>query len=206
MNGHRPVRGAASADGPTPGSPADDQPDAVPVDVAREICLQQLAASPKSRAQLETVLRRRGVEPQVAAEVLDRLEDVRLVDDAAFAGSYVQSRRASSMSRRALGHELRAKGVAGSVVAEALDTLDPDAEEGTARALVARRLPSTRALALDVRVRRLVGMLARKGYPGGLALRVVREAIAAEGELDALERALLDDLDVDLSDAARLGE
>ena len=202
----RHVHGTTSADGPTPGSSADAVPDAVPVDVAREICLQQLAASPKSRGQLETVLRRRGVDPAVAAEVLDRLEDVRLVDDSAFAQSYVRSRRAATMSRRALGHELRGKGVADAVVTEALGGLDPDAEVETARALVARRLPSTRAQPVDVRVRRLVAMLARKGYPGGLALRVVRDAIAAERELDDLERALLDDLDVDLGDAARLGE
>jgi regulatory protein len=195
-----------SADGPTQGSSADDVPDAVPVDVAREICLHQLASSPKSRAQLETVLKRRGVTPDVAAEVLDRLEDVRLVDDSAYAESYVTTRRASTMSRRALGHELRSKGVAGSVVEEALDTLDPDAEIETARALVARKLPSTRSLPIDSRVRRLVGVLARKGYSGGLALRVVREALATEAELDLLERAMLDHLDVDLSDAARLGD
>ena len=195
-----------SADGPTPGSSADDVPEAVSVDDAREICLKQLASSPKSRAQLETVLKRRGTDPAVAAEVLDRLEDVRLVDDTAYAESYVTSRRAGTLSRRALGHELRSKGVAGSVVEEALDTLDPEAEIETARALVARKLPSTRNLPMDARVRRLVGVLARKGYSGGLALRVVREALATEAELDLLERAMLDDLDIDLSDASRLGD
>jgi len=195
-----------SAGGPHAGSSADDVPTVVTYDDARELCLKQLASSPKSRAQLETVLKRRGTDPEVAAAVLDRLEDVRLVDDTAYAESYVTTRRASTMSRRALGHELRSKGVAGSVVEEALDTLDPEAEIGTARALVARKLPSTRSLPLDARVRRLVGVLARKGYSGGLALRVVREALATEAELDALERAMLDDLDVDLSDAARLGE
>ena len=195
-----------SADGPTPRSSADDVADAEAYDVARELCLQQLASSPKSRAQLETVLKRRGTDPAVAADVLDRLEDVRLVADSAYAESYVSSRRAATMSRRALGHELRSKGVAGSVVEEALDTLDPEAEVQTARALVARKLPSTRSLPMDARVRRLVGVLARKGYAGGLALRVVREALATEAELDLLERAMLDDLDIDLSDAARLGE
>jgi regulatory protein len=195
-----------SADSPTPGSSADDVPEAVSVEVAREICLKQLASSPKSRAQLETVLKRRGTDPAVTAEVLDRLEDVRLVDDSAYAESYVTSRRAGTLSRRALGHELRSKGVAGSVVEEALDTLDPEAEIETARTLVARKLPSTRNLPMDARVRRLVGVLARKGYSGGLALRVVREALAAEAELDLLERAMLDDLDIDLSDAARLGD
>jgi regulatory protein len=197
----------SSAGGPAPGSAADEGAAApLTYDDAREICLGQLASSPKSRAQLETVLKRRGVDPALAAEVLDRLEDVRLVDDTAFAESYVGSRRASSMSRRALGHELRSKGVAGDVVQEALDTLDPDAEIENARALVARKIGSTRSLPVEARVRRLVGMLARKGYPGGLALRVVREALATESELDQLERAMLDTLDIDLSDAARLGE
>jgi regulatory protein len=181
---------SSSADGPTSGSSADDVPEADALEIAREICLSQLASSPKSRAQLETVLKRRGTSPDIAAAVLDRLEDVRLVDDSAFAESFVQTRRAGTMSRRALGHELRSKGVSGEVVTEALDTLDPEAEIATARALVARKLGSTRTLSVDVRVRRLVAMLARKGYSGGLALRVVREAIASETELDDRERAL----------------
>jgi regulatory protein len=195
-----------SADGPTPGSSADEVPDADAAEIAREICLQQLTAGPRSRGQLTTVLKRRGVDPLVAEEVLDRLEDVRLVDDSAFAESYVSSRRAGTLSRRALGHELRSKGVAGEIVTEALDSLDPEAEVATATALVARKLSSTRPLALEARVRRLVSMLARKGYPGGMSLRIVREALAAEAELDSLERALLDSLDVNLSDAARVGE
>jgi regulatory protein len=173
-----------------PGSSADDVPEAEALEIAREVCLSQLASSPKSRAQLETVLKRRGTSPEVAAAVLDRLEDVRLVDDSAFAETFVQTRRAGTMSRRALGYELRSKGVSGEVVTEALDTLDPEAEIATARALVARKMSSTRTLAVEVRVRRLVAMLARKGYSGSLAQRVVREAIASETELDQLERAL----------------
>ena len=196
-----------SADGPTPGSSADDVPDADPYEVARAICLQQLTASPKTRGQLATVLRRRGVDDKVATAVLARLADVALVDDAAYSQNYVRTRHASSgKTGRALGQELRAKGVADDVVSEALAGLDPESELATARALVAKKLPSTRRLDVEARTRRLVGMLARKGYAGGLALRVVREALAAERELDVLERAFLSGLDVDLSDAARLGD
>ena len=196
-----------SAGGPTPGSSADDVPDADPFDVARAICLQQLTASPKTRGQLATVLRRRGIDDDVAAAVLGRLADVALVDDAAFSENYVRTRHASSgRTGRALGQELRAKGVADDVVNEALAGLDPEGELVTARALVAKRLASTRRLAVDVRMRRLVGMLARKGYPGGVAMRVVREALASERELDGLESVFLDSVDVDLSNAARLGE
>jgi len=188
-----------SADGPTPGSSADELPDADPYDVARTICLQQLTASPKTRGQLATVLRRRGIADDVAAAVLDRLTEVSLVDDAAFSENFVQSRHASSgKARRALGYELRGKGVQEAVIADALDTLDPQAELATARALVAKRMSSTRRLDGEVRVRRLVGMLARKGYPGGLAMQVVREALAAERDLDALERAFVGDAGLDV--------
>lgn len=197
----------ASADGPTPGSSADDVPDADPVDVARSVCLSQLAMGPRTRGQLATVLRRRGIEDDVASQVLDRFEEVALVDDAAFSENYVQRRHASSgLARRALGHELRGKGVSEAVVSEALETLDPDDELATARALVAKKLPSTKRLDVESRTRRLVGMLARKGYSGGMAMRVVREAIAGEKELDDLERAFLEGLDGELSDAARVGE
>ena len=198
---------AKSADGPTPGSSADDVPDADPYDVARTVCLQQLASSPKTRGQLATVLRRRGVDDAVASSVLDRLTEVQLVDDSAIAEHYVRTRHASSgKAGRALGQELRARGVDDATVSEALGTIDPEQELATAHALVAKKIRSTRGLELEVRTRRLVGMLARKGYSGGLALRVVREALAAERELDSLEAAFLDGLDVDLSDAARLGE
>jgi regulatory protein len=196
-----------SADGPTPGSSADDVPEADPHDVARTICLQQLTASPKTRGQLATVLRRRGIADDVASTVLDRLVEVQLVDDSAFAENYVRTRHASSgKAGRALAAELRQRGVDDATVSEALESIDPDAELATARALVAKKLPATRRLDVETRTRRMVGMLARKGYSGGTAMRVVREALEAERELDLLESSFLESLDVDLSDAARLGD
>jgi len=126
----------ASADGPTPGSSADDVPEADPYDVARTICLQQLTSSPKTRGQLATVLRRRGIDDDVAAAVLDRLNEVSLVDDASFSENYVRTRHASSgKAGRALAYELRGKGVEEAVIAEALDALSADDEAATARSL-----------------------------------------------------------------------
>lgn len=68
------------------------------------------------------------------------------------------------------------------MIDEAVGQLDPDQEEATARELVARKIRSTRGLDRDKRLRRLAGMLARKGYGEGLALRVVRQALEEEGE------------------------
>ena len=176
-------------DGPTPGSLADSSPDADPESVAKRLVLRRLTAAPRSRAQLEADLADRDVPDEVAERVLDRLTEVGLVDDAAFAEMWVRTRHAGrGLSRAALGRELRDKGIDDETVRDALEDIDPAAEVAAAAALVAKRLSATRGLALEVRLRRLTGMLARKGYPGGMAMRVVRDALTAEGtaaEVDA---------------------
>jgi regulatory protein len=175
-------RGARGPDGPTPGSAADDGPEPDPSSVARQILLRRLTAAPRTRAELAADLAARDVPADVAEQALDRFTDVGLIDDAAFAEAWVRSRRSMrGLSSRALQRELRGKGVDDETVSAAVEAIDPESEAATARALVARRLPSTRGLDRAARTRRLVGMLARKGYDGGLALRVVRDALAADG-------------------------
>jgi regulatory protein len=157
--------------------------------VARGIVLRKLTAAPRSRAQLEDDLSARAVPDDVIARVLDRFTEVGLVDDAAFAESWVRSRHAGrGLSRRALGHELRQKGVDDETAAAALEDIGAEDEASAAESLVRRRLPATRGLPVETRLRRLVGMLARKGYPGGLAMQVVRTALADEAaDSDALD-------------------
>jgi regulatory protein len=168
-------------DGPTPDSPADLAEDADPESVARAICLRQLTLGPRTRSQLADVLARRGVPAEAAGRVLDRFMEVGLIDDASFARQWVESRHhGRGLARPALAQEMRRKGVADEDVADALSAVDDEAEAAMAAALVARKLPTTRRLAPDARVRRLVGMLIRKGYSPGLALAVVRAALADE--------------------------
>ncbi|MER5817859.1 recombination regulator RecX [Streptomyces californicus] len=160
-----------------PGEPRD------PVEQARGICLRLLTGTPRTRKQLADALRKREIPDEAAEEVLSRFEDVGLIDDAAFAGAWVESRHhGRGLARRALVRELRTKGVDSAVIDEAVGQLDADQEEETARELVARKLRSTRGLDRDKRLRRLAGMLARKGYGEGMALRVVRQALEEEGE------------------------
>lgn len=174
--------GRGGPDGPTPGSLAASGPEPDPESVARAIVLRRLTAAPRSRTQLAGDLASRDVPEEVAERLLDRFAEVGLVDDAAFAESWVRSRHAGrGLSRRALRHELRSKGVDDATAERAVEAIDGDAEVAAARRLVARRLPATRGLAAEVRMRRLVGQLVRKGYAGGLAVRVVREALDAEG-------------------------
>ena len=156
---------------------------------ARQVCLTLLTFAPRTRAQLAAALRKRGIPDGVAEEVLARFEDVGLIDDAAFARSWVESRHYSrGLAGRALSAELKQRGVDADEIRAAIDDqLSPDAEAAAARRLVERRIPGTRGLPADQRTRRLAGMLARKGYSPGLAYRVIREALEAEGESAALE-------------------
>ncbi len=119
---------------------------------------------------------------EIADRLLDRFEEVGLVDDEAFARAWVQSRQSGKgLARRALAHELRRKGVANETAAIALDEVDPDDEVESARTLVRRKLRTVAPLGRDVAVRRLTGMLARKGYPAAVCFRVVREELETYG-------------------------
>jgi len=162
-----------------------------PTGYARQVCLDLLQARPRTRQELTRALAKKGVPEDAAVTVLERFTDVGLIDDALFASLWVTSRhRGKGLAGRALSQELRRKGVDDELVREAVGELEPEQEEQTARDLVRRKLPATRGLAADARVRRLAGMLARKGYAGGLAFRVVKEELEAEG-------AELPDLDTD---------
>jgi regulatory protein len=190
--GRRRQRGAADRPPEPPRSESE---------TAREICLRQLAVRPRTRAELARALTRKEISAEVIAEVLDRYDDVGIIDDAAFARMWVSTRhQGRGLARRALASELRRHGVAAEVASEALETVDDDAEAATARALVDRRLRAARGTPEQV-FRRLVGMLARKGYPAGVAIRAVKDALAARdaeaaefaGQLDA--DALADEAD-----------
>ena len=165
---------------------------------ARQICLRLLTLTPRTRAQLSDALRKRGIPDTVAAGVLDRYTDVGLIDDAAFARAWVESRH---YSRGLAGRAEFFDGIADLAGINAallqLGGQRPAAEVSTARKLVAQRLAGTRGEPAQARTRRLAGMLARKGYPPALAFRVIREALEAEGADAALEEEpYFDDPDI----------
>ena len=156
-------------------------PEADPDSVARKILLDQLTGRARSRADLEKKLAQRNVPADVAGRLLDRFEEVGLVDDAAFAREWVAQRQEGrGLARRALAQELRRKGIDDEVAREALGAVDESDEVESARVLVRRKLRSVRGLETDKAVRRLVGMLARKGHSSGVAYRVVREELRAD--------------------------
>ncbi|MET3809804.1 regulatory protein [Arthrobacter sp. UYEF3] len=183
----------AGLDHPGPGGAAPPAPeqdiDADPAALARAVVLRQLTNSPKSRLQLARKLAERNIPEDVAGAVLDRFEEVRLIDDAEFAQMWVRSRsQTRKLAKGALRRELAEKGIDEETAAGALEQVSDEDEEALARELVVRKLRNARGLEdraeRDKSVRRLVAMLARKGYQPSQAFRIVGEAVAA-----ALEEA-----------------
>ena len=149
---------------------------------AQDLCVRLLSVRARSRTELRQAMARKEFEEEVAELVLGRLDRAGLIDDEAFAHEWVASRHNhKGLSRRALVNELRRKGVDDSVAKQAAAAVDEDSELERARELVRRKLPSVARVDDATKLRRLVGVLARKGYPEGMALRVVREELSRDG-------------------------
>lgn len=146
---------------------------------AREIVLQQLSLRARTRSELAQVLQRKGIDPEVTDRLLDRFEEVGLVDDADFATGWVASRQQRrNLSRRALTQELRRKGVDTDTIAEAVEEVSTEDEYAAALDLAQRKLRSMSNLELPVIRRRLAGALARKGFGADTTRSAVAEALA----------------------------
>lgn len=151
---------------------------------ARALCLRLLTGRSRTRAELLAQLTKRGYPDDVSTQVLDRLADVGLVNDTDFAQQWVQSRHArAGKSRRAMAAELHTKGVDKDVITAALGAIDGEAERSRAEELVRVKLRRDALSGDDARItRRLVGMLARRGYSQNLACEVVLAELGAERE------------------------
>jgi len=159
-----------------------------PDSVARLICLRLLEQRPRTRSELTAALSRRGVPDGAAERVLDRFAEVGLVDDLAFAATFVSGQHVRrKLSGRAIGLQLRKRGVSEETVAQAVAEIDPASEESAARELVASKLARYRDSDPQIARRRLTAMLGRRGYSTSLSLMVVREALGEQSdELDSI--------------------
>ncbi|MGA8848022.1 MAG: regulatory protein RecX [Nocardioides sp.] len=172
-----PVRPTAAD--PVPPDPVAAGPEADPEAVARKILLDALTGQARSRKELSDKLAKKLVPSEIAERLLDRFEEVGLVDDAAFARLWVSHRQpGKGLARRALAQELRRKGVDDEVAREVLDEVDPADEEQAARRLVRKKLRTLTRVDDLVATRRLVSLLARKGYSSGMAYSIVRDELA----------------------------
>lgn len=156
---------------------------------AKSVCLRLLAVRPRTRAGLATALARKGFDDETSGEVLDRLERAKLIDDAEYAEMMVRAKHThQGLGRKGVKSQLIRQGVDADTAEHAVSAIDPVEEEHRARELVRKRMRGMSRLDDRAVIRRLVAALARKGYPEGLAYRVVREELASAGrDTDPLE-------------------
>lgn len=154
---------------------AEPEP-AVDLDRIREICLRALERRRRSRRELEILLQRKRISPETAAPVLDRLTEVGLVDDLAFARQFVTERqRSRPRGERALAVELRGRGIAADIIEEVLaETLEEESPVEAARRAVAGKLRSLSGKPPEETARKAQQFLLRRGF----GYETVREALS----------------------------
>jgi regulatory protein len=177
-------RGRVAEEPPPPEDGVTDPP-GDPEAAARIICLRLLDRRARTRAELAEALRKRGIPNDAAEAVLDRYAEVGLIDDEALANRMALAQHEErGLAGRAVAVRLRRRGVSDELVRNAVDQIDRDSEREAARALAVRRHRTLAGLDPQVQARRLVGLLARKGYSSGLAYEVVREVIKLAEDVD----------------------
>lgn len=133
-------------------------------------------ARAKSKGELLAHLKKRGVEDDIAAATIFRLQEAGLVNDAQFAKAWSQSRHNSKkLSKRIIAGELRIRGVDQNSIDEALDEIDSEDEYRMAFSLAMKKYSTMSKLEADVQIRRVQSLLQRKGFSFDLIGRVIRE-------------------------------
>lgn len=158
---------------------------------AKTIVYNQLAYSAKTRGQLRKKLQAEGFEAELIEPLLDKFEAAKLIDDAEYAQTFVaQKSRTKKLSRAALRRELAERGVRGEEAENALAQRTDEQEREDAAGLVRKKLRPGMDLSdraeKDKVTRRLLGMLARRGYSSSVSMSVIREELAAYGAEDEL--------------------
>ena len=165
--------------------------EADPYTRAKTIVYNQLAYSAKTRGQLRKKLQSEGFEAEPIEPLLDKFEAAKLIDDAEYAETFVrQKSRTKKLSRAALRRELAERGVRGEEAENALAQRTDEQEREDAAELVRKKLRPGMDLSdraeKDRVTRRLLGMLARRGYSSSVSMSVIREELAAYGAEDDL--------------------
>ena len=165
--------------------------EADPYTRAKTIVYNQLAYSAKTRGQLRKKLQAEGFDAELIEPLLDKFEAAKLIDDAEYAQTFVaQKSRTKKLSRAALRRELAERGVRGEDAENALAQRTDEQEREDAAELVRKKLRPGMDLSdraeKDKVTRRLLGMLARRGYSSSVSMSVIREELAAYGAEDEL--------------------
>ena len=156
---------------------ADSERPVRPRGTAKDRALRLLGVRDRSRRELERRLLRAGFDREEIDEALDALMAAGLIDDERFAAAVVEhAMTARPTGRRAVMTSLLSKGVDRGIAERALERLEAG-EHGRAEELAERHAARMGGLDPAVAFRRLSSLLARRGFPPGLAYAAARRAL-----------------------------
>jgi regulatory protein len=141
-----------------------------------------LVTRAKSKGELLAHLMTRGIEEDVAAATIFRLQEAGLVNDTEFARAWANSRHShKKLSKRSIAGELRQKGVVQESIDQALDEIDDESEYRAAFDLAFKKYNTMSRLDPEVQVRRIQSLLGRKGFSFSTIGRVLKELDLIQG-------------------------
>lgn len=147
-------------------------------EAAKQVLLRRLSHAPRTRKELAKDLKDKQISDEIATKALDRFEEVGLINDQALATNYVSSQHGrKGLGKNALRQQLRAKGISDDVAMEAISQISEDQEFQAAFALACKKIRSLQKDDPKTQLRKIVGVLARKGYSSNLSFRVAKEVI-----------------------------
>lgn len=146
---------------------------------ARNIVLKLLERGPKSSAELATALEKHEIPAEIIKHVISRFSEVELINDQAYAQQVVDaSRRTKGLARSMVKRKLADKGLDQEVINQVAADISDEDELAVATELAIKRFGQLGKLEPDVRNRRLVGFLQRRGFGSGVVFAAIREAEA----------------------------
>ncbi len=146
--------------------------------IAKQVLLRRLSNAPRTRKELAQDLKKKKIEEDVAQVALDRFEELGLINDRTFSENFVSTtHERRKLGKKALKQQLRSKGVSEEIASQAISQISEDDEFKAALALALKKIRSIQQDDPQSQIRKIVGLLARKGYSPSLSFQVAKEVI-----------------------------
>ena len=177
----RSVTGVAAAESSSEGLTETHGDHADAESVARTIALRRLTMRAHTRHELDQALQAKNVPQSAKMPVLDRIEEVGLVDDATFAVDWVTSRQQRRhLSRRALRRELQVEGSRARRYRQGARLCRSRCRTRSCSGPGRAKTSSDERTSRDVQYRRLAGLLSRRGFDTAVMTRVLTDVLQSE--------------------------
>ena len=146
--------------------------------IAKQVLLRRLSNAPRTRKELAQDLKKKKIEEDIAQLALDRFEELGLINDQTFSDNFVSNtHQRRKLGKKALKQQLRSKGVSEEIANQAVSQISETDEFQAALALALKKMRSIQHDDPQSQIRKIVGLLARKGYSAGLSFQVAKEVI-----------------------------